>query len=54
MVERREKLRFPLEPSQSFDVARERFGQNFDGDIAIEFRVTGAVDLTHTPFSDGR
>ena len=45
MVQRREKLGFPLESRESFLVFRERLRKDFDRDVAVELRVTRAVDL---------
>jgi len=45
MVERREHLRFAREARDAIDVERERFGQHFDRDVAIELRVTRAIHL---------
>ena len=36
MIQRREDLRFALEPGQSLAVGRERFGQDLDRDLSLE------------------
>ena len=53
MIQRREKLRFPLEPPKALVVLRERFGQHLNRDLTVELRITRAVDLTHSARSDG-
>ena len=40
-----------LEPG---GIGRERLWQNFQCDIAIEFRIPRAVDLPHTACANGR
>ena len=45
MVQRREKLCLTLEAGQALFVLRELFRQDFDRDVAVEFRVASAVDL---------
>jgi hypothetical protein len=45
MVERREHLRFALEPREPFGIGRQTIGQDLDRDVAMELRVAGAVDL---------
>ncbi len=53
MIQRREKLRFPLEPPKALVVLRERFGQHLNRDLGVELGITRAVDLTHSARSDG-
>jgi hypothetical protein len=48
MVERGEDLRFAVESSQALRIGRDRFGQHFDGDVAIELLVAGAIHLAHS------
>ena len=43
----RKRLRFTSESRQTIRVAREIVGQDLDGDVAIELRVTGPIDLAH-------
>jgi hypothetical protein len=45
MVQRRECLCFAFKPRQTFRVARKQVGKNLEGDVAIESRVAGAIDL---------
>src|SRR5437773_2218004 len=47
MIERREELRFAPEPRNTVAIQRERFRQYFQGDVAIERRVSRAIDLAH-------
>src|SRR5262249_2462185 len=51
MIERRQHLRFAGEAGQPVGIGRERIRQHFDGDIAIELGIGGAVDGAHTAFS---
>ena len=47
VIEGGEDLRLTLEARDALGIAREGLGQRFDGDVAAEARVPGAVDLTH-------
>jgi hypothetical protein len=49
MVERGEHLRFALEAGQSVSAVCERVGQDFDGDLAIQLAIAGAIHLAHPP-----
>ncbi len=53
MVQGGEDFRFPLESGHSFRVGRERFGENLDGDVAIEPRVARAIHLPHAAGPQG-
>ena len=53
VIQLREQLRLTLEPIQTFFVAGELFGKDFDGDVASEFRVTSTINLAHATCSDG-
>ena len=44
---------FALKADETFGVAGERIGQDFDGYFAIELGVLGAAHLTHAAFADG-
>src|SRR5438105_1020685 len=44
----RDGLGLALETQQRFGILGELFGENFDGDIAIEAKVACPVDFTHT------
>ena len=47
MIQRSKDFCFALEPRHSFCVSRERFGQDLDGDIAIEPRVARPIHFAH-------
>jgi len=53
VVQRCQELRFPLEASEPLFVTGELFGQDFDGDVALQLRIDGTVDLTHPTNPDG-
>jgi hypothetical protein len=52
MIEGGEGLSFACEPREAVVIVGNRFRQDFEGDIAIEFRIAGAVDLPHPSFTD--
>ena len=52
MVERREDLRFALEPREPIGIAGEGVGQDLQRDVAIELRVARAIDLPHPAGAD--
>ena len=55
MIERREHLRFAPEAGEAIGIARKIRGQqDFDGDLAAELGVAGAVDLAHATRADAR
>src|SRR5215472_5137914 len=47
MAERREDLRFALEPRHAICIARESFGKNLDRYVATELGIASTIDLTH-------
>jgi hypothetical protein len=47
VAQRGERLRLPLEPSQSLGICGELGRQGLDGDIALQLRIAGAKDLSH-------
>lgn len=47
MVQRRCGARLLFEPLQPFGIGRQAGGQDFDGYVAAETRVAGAIDLSH-------
>ena len=47
MVQRGEDLRLTLEAREALGIAGERFGQDLQGDIAVQFGVPGSVNDTH-------
>jgi hypothetical protein len=52
MVQRREQLGLALKSRQPLSVIRERIGQNFDRDFALQARIPRAIDLAHTAGAD--
>ena len=53
MIERREHLRLALEPRQTIRIQYERGRQHLERDVAIQFRIAGAIHLAHAPGPDG-
>jgi hypothetical protein len=47
MIQRREQLRFAVESRRTLGIARETLGNDFQGYVATELRVAGAIDLAH-------
>ena len=47
MVERSEHLCFTTETREAFGVVGHGGEQDFDGDLAIQFRIARAIDLAH-------
>ncbi len=54
MVERREQMRFALEPRAAIGTAGECARQDFDRDVAPELCVPRAIDLAHAARADPR
>src|SRR5262249_59839977 len=54
MVECREHLRFPSESRDAVAIEGEGFGQNLQRDVAIELRITRAIDLAHATGANQR
>jgi hypothetical protein len=52
MVERRRGARFLLEARQALDIGRIVVRQHFDGHVAPEPRIAGAIDLAHPTGAD--
>jgi hypothetical protein len=52
MIQRGENFSLALEPGEAIGIVNEQVGQNLQGDIAIQLRIAGSVDLTHTAFAD--
>jgi hypothetical protein len=53
MIERCKDFRLALETCHALAVAGERFGQDFQCDIAPEFRIPGTVHFAHPARTDG-
>src|SRR5687767_11419860 len=47
MRQRGDGLGFTIEARAPLGIARDRLRQNLDGDVAIEPRIAGAIDLAH-------
>ena len=52
MVERREDARLALEPGPAIAVGGECLRQNLHGDVALQARVSCAIDLAHPTGAD--
>jgi flagellar biosynthesis regulator FlbT len=53
LIQRREDLRFPLEPGETIVIAGKKIRQDFDRDVALELGVAGAIDLAHATRAQG-
>ena len=51
MIQRRQNFGFALEPADTIVVTGKFFGQDLDGDVAFEFRISRAIDLSHAAFA---
>jgi hypothetical protein len=47
VVQRGKRLRLAFEAHQPIGIGRERLGQDFQRDVAIELRIARAIHLTH-------
>ena len=47
MIQGGEHARFALEPRQPVRIVNDRIGKDLDRDLALEARITGAIDLAH-------
>jgi hypothetical protein len=54
MVQSSEDFCLALEPKETFSIAGEGRRQDFDGDLAFEVCVYGAIDLTHAARAEQR
>ena len=54
MVERGQKLGFPLEPRQPLGVLGDRLGKDFDREVPVQLGVARSVDLPHPSGAEGR
>ena len=52
MVQGSEHFGFALEPGEPVRVGRERSRQDFDGNVALEICVSGAIHLTHAAHAE--
>ena len=53
VIERCQHLRFALEARHTLGIGGQRFGQNLDGDIAMEPGIPGAIHLAHAARTKG-
>ena len=51
VVERREHLGFAVKPRQAVRIVRDGSEQYFDRDVPIEFRIAGAIHLSHSSYA---
>ena len=54
MIQRREGLRFALEPREAFGIGGERVRQDLDRDLTTQRRVRRSVHLPHAALADRR
>ena len=52
MIQRGESLCFPFETREPLRVGCKSCRQNLDGDVPIEFRITGPIHLAHAALSN--
>jgi len=52
VVQRREDFGFALEAREPIVVGGDRRRQDLDGDLPLQLRVGGPIDLPHAPFAD--
>jgi hypothetical protein len=54
VIQRGQRTRLTLEAGDAFGISRQRSRQDFDRDVASQFRVTGTVHLAHAARTDLR
>ena len=54
MIQRRKDPRLALEAREAIEVRDERCRQYFDGDVALQIRVVGAIHLAHAADANQR
>ena len=54
VVERRDRVRLPLETRERVGVLRQRFGEHLDRNVALQLRIPRLVDLAHAPGTERR
>ncbi len=52
VIQRGQGLRFAREARQPLGIEGEVFGEDLDGNVAIELRVPRTIDLTHAAFAE--
>ena len=53
-IQRRERPGLARETCEPFLVARQEIGQHLDRNVAMELRITGAIDLAHAARANQR
>ena len=53
MMQRRQDLRLALESGAALGIGRELRGQNLDGNVPLQPRLSRAIDLTHAAGANG-
>ena len=53
MIQRRQRLRFALEPREPVRIGGKELRQDLDRHVAIELRIAGAIHLAHSARADG-
>ena len=53
MIERGEHLRLATEPREALRILSDLHREHLERDVAVQFGVTGAVDLAHATSADG-
>ena len=54
MVEGRQQACLAFEARQAFGVGRKKFGQDLDGDVSSQVRITRAIHLAHPARTERR
>jgi hypothetical protein len=54
MRERGDRASLAIEAGQPVRVARDRLGEDLDGDLALEARIASPIDLAHPARAEGR
>ena len=52
MIQRCQDLGFPLEAKHAFGIPQEGFGQDLEGNIALERGIVCAIDLAHAALAE--
>ena len=52
MVQRGQRLRLAFEAHQAVGIGGKKIGQDLDGNVTIELRIAGAIDLAHSARAD--
>lgn len=52
VLEGGEHLGFPLKATNATGIAGPNLGEDFDGNVTLEFGIASAIDLTHASGTD--